>query len=113
MARVNERLGSWVPPRELEDIGLENTQQSDPYGDETQHEQTFPELAEVLEPTSEVGYHHRRVDILLPREDQIAGDHVVVWSHDANGNVMGRALKIQFWIVGHIKLSLLEARLQN
>ena len=33
MARVHERLGSWVLPRELDDIGLENTPQYDPYED--------------------------------------------------------------------------------
>ena len=40
-ARVYEMLGSWVLPRELEDIGLENTPQYDSYEDETQNEQTF------------------------------------------------------------------------
>ena len=35
MARVYERLGSWVLPREFEDIGLETTPQNDPYEEET------------------------------------------------------------------------------
>ena len=81
MARVYERLGSQVLPRELEDIGLENTPQCDPYEDETQNEQIFPQLAEELEPMQEV----------LPVGDNMAIDHVVAHSHDANGNVMGRA----------------------
>ena len=42
MARVCERLGSWILPRELENIGQENTQQYDPYEDETQNKQSFP-----------------------------------------------------------------------
>ena len=47
MARVYERLGPRVLPRELEDTGLENTPQYDPHEDETQNE-TFPQLAEEL-----------------------------------------------------------------
>ena len=46
MARVYERLGSWVLPRELKDIGLENTPQYDLSEDETQNEQIFPQLSE-------------------------------------------------------------------
>ena len=52
MARVCERLGSQVLPRDLEDIGLENTPQYDPYEDEMQNEH-FPQLAEELEPMPE------------------------------------------------------------
>ena len=50
MARVYERLGSQVLPRELEDLGIEDTPQYDPYEDETQNEQSFPQLAKELEP---------------------------------------------------------------
>ena len=39
----------------------------------------------------EVGDLNKRVDILLPRGDEMARGHVVAWSHNANGNVMGRA----------------------
>ena len=39
MARVYERLGSHVLPRELKDLGLENTLQYNPYEDETQNQQ--------------------------------------------------------------------------
>ena len=46
-ARVYEMLGSWVLPRELEDIGLENARQYE-YEVETQNEQTFLQLAEEL-----------------------------------------------------------------
>ena len=49
MARVYERLGSQVLQRELEDIGLESIPQYDLYEDETQNEQTFPQLAEEIE----------------------------------------------------------------
>ena len=35
MARVYERLGSCVLPRELEDLGLGNIPQYDPYEDKT------------------------------------------------------------------------------
>ena len=38
MARVYEKIGSQVLPRELEDTELENTSQYDPYEDETQIE---------------------------------------------------------------------------
>ena len=49
MARVYDRLGSSVLQRELEDIGLENTPQYNPYEDETQNEQIFSQLTEKLE----------------------------------------------------------------
>ena len=43
MARVHEKLGSCILPKELEDIGLENTPKDDLYEAETQNEQTFPQ----------------------------------------------------------------------
>ena len=39
----------------------------------------------------EVGDHYRGADILLPRCSQMTRGHVVAWSHDANGHVIGRA----------------------
>ena len=42
MAIVCERLGFQVLPRDLEDIGLNNTPQYDLYDDEMQNDQTFP-----------------------------------------------------------------------
>ena len=42
MARVCERLGFQVLPRDLEDIGLNNTPQYDLYDNEMQNDQTFP-----------------------------------------------------------------------
>ena len=65
MARVNEKLGSWFLPRELENIGLENTPQFDPYEDKTQNEQLFPQLAEEPEPMQEVGDYYIGAEILL------------------------------------------------
>ena len=43
MARVYKKWGSWFLPRELDDIGLEMTSQYDPYEEETQNEQSFPQ----------------------------------------------------------------------
>ena len=60
MARVFERLGFWVLPRELEDIGLESTPQYDPYEDEIQNEWTSPQLAEELDPMPEVDDHYTK-----------------------------------------------------
>ena len=57
MARVYERLGSQVLPRELEDIGLEKMLQYEPFEDETQNEQSCPQLAEEVEPMPEVRDH--------------------------------------------------------
>ena len=54
MSRVLERLGSCVLPRVLEDLGLEDTPQDDPYEDKTQNKQSFPQLPEELEPMPEV-----------------------------------------------------------
>ena len=39
---------------------------------------------------SEAGDHYIGAKILLPRGDKMVKGLVVVWSHDANGNVMGR-----------------------
>ena len=65
MARVHEKLGSQVIPKELENTGLESTPQYDLYEDETQNKQTFPQLAEELEPMPEVGDHYVGAEILL------------------------------------------------
>ena len=75
----------------MEDRGLENTPQYDLYKDETQNKQIFPQLVEVLEPMPEAGNHYIGTEILLPRGDKMARGHVVVWSHDTSGNIMGRA----------------------
>ena len=53
MARVYEKLGSWVLPKELKDIVLKNNPQYDSYKDETQNKNLFSQLAEEIEPTSE------------------------------------------------------------
>ena len=91
IARVYEKLGSQVLQRELEDIGLENTPQYDPYEDETQNEQTSPQLAEDLETMPGVGDYYIRAEILLSRVYKMAMGHVVVWCCNASGNIMGRA----------------------
>ena len=91
MARVYERLGSPVLPRELKDIGLKNTPQYDPYNDVTQNEQTFPQPAEELEPTPEVSDHYIGSEILLPRGDEMARGHVIAWSNNARRNIVARA----------------------
>ena len=93
MVRVYERLGSWVLPRFLEDIWLYNTPQYDLNEDETQKKQTFPQLAEELEPMPEVGDHYIRAKILLPRGDKMARGHEIAWSCNVDGNVIGRANK--------------------
>ena len=74
----------------MEDIGLQKTPQYDLYKDETQSKHSFSQLAEKLEPMSEVGDHYIGVTILPPRENEIAGGHVVAQSHDTSGNVFGR-----------------------
>ena len=61
----------------------------------------------------EVGDHYLGAEILLLRGDEMAMDNEVTWSHDANGNVMSRVIRIQSLILGCIKLSLLEVMLQN
>ena len=66
MARVHEKLGSQVLPMELEVIGLESTPQYDLHKDETQNEQTFPQLAEEIESMPEVGDHYIGVEFLMP-----------------------------------------------
>ena len=77
MAWVYERLGSWVPTRELEDIGLEYTLQYDPYEDVTQNKHVFPLLAEVQEPMPEGGDHYIGNEMLLHKGDKMARGHVV------------------------------------
>ena len=75
----------------MEDIGLENTPPYDPFEDETQSKLTFLQLAEVLKLMLEEGDHYIGTEILLPRGNEMARDHVVAHNHDANGNVMGWA----------------------
>ena len=70
---------------------LEYFPKYDPYEDETQNKQSFPQLAEELELLPEVGDHYEGAEILLHRGDKMARDCVVAWSHDASGNIMGRA----------------------
>ena len=77
MASVYERLGSQVPPRDLEDIGLEDTLQYDPYEDAMQNKQSFLQLAEELEPMPEVGNQYIGNKIILPRVDKMARHHEV------------------------------------
>ena len=73
MATVYERLGSGFLQRKLEDMVLENTPQYDPYEDETQNKQMFPQLAEELELIPEVGDHYIGAEILLPRDGKEQG----------------------------------------
>ena len=77
MVRVCQNLGSQVIPRELEDIGLENTPQFNPYEDETQKKETFLHLADELEPMPEVGDHYIGAEILLPGGDEMVRGHGV------------------------------------
>ena len=84
MARVYERLGSWVLPRELENIGLENTPQYNPYEDKTENnEQTFSQLEKEQEPMPEMCDLYIGAEILLPRVDEMARGHVVVQGQNA------------------------------
>ena len=80
MASVYDRMGSQVIPRDLEDLGLENTPQYDPYEDETQNKQSFPQLAEELKPMPEVAYYYIGAKILLPRGYQMTRGHEVARS---------------------------------
>ena len=66
MAKVYDRLGSHVLPRDLEDLGLEDTPQYEAYEDETQNEHMFPQLAEALEPMPEVSDLYIGAETLLP-----------------------------------------------
>ena len=91
MGQIYKRLGSWVLQKELEDVGLENIPQYTPYENERQNKQSFPQLAEELEPIPEVGDHYIGAEILLPRGDKMTRGHVVTRSQDAIGNVMGRS----------------------
>ena len=64
MARVNEWLGSWVLPKELDDA--REYPKYDLYEDEKQNEHTFPQLTEELEPTQEIGNYCIGAEMLLP-----------------------------------------------
>ena len=112
MARVYEKLASWLLPRELEDIGLENTPQYDLYEDKTQIEQMFPQLIKELEPMQKVGDYYIVARILLPRWDEMVRGHVGAWSHDASGNVMEKPIQILYSIPEWIKLHSWGGKLQ-
>ena len=90
MSRLHENLGSQVLPKELENIGLENIPQYE-YEDETQNKQSFPQLAEELEPIPDVADQYIGAKILSPRGDQMARCHVLAQSYSTNRNVVGRA----------------------
>ena len=75
----------------MEDIWQENTPQYDPYEDETQNKLPFLQLADELEPMTEVGNQYFGAEILLTRGNEMARDHVVAHSCDANGNIVGKA----------------------
>ena len=77
MARVYDRLGSWVLPRELEDIRLQNILQYNLYEDETHNNKSFPQLAEELKLMPEVEYLYKGANILLSRRAKMARGHVV------------------------------------
>ena len=113
MARVYERLGSWVLPRELEDIVLENTPQYDPYEDESQNRQTVPQLAEELEPMPEVCNQYIGAEIMLPRGGKMARGHVLAQSHDASGNIMDRAHANPIMDTSLYQVEFAGGRLQN
>ena len=70
---------SWVlgPTKRVGGHWAREYPQYDPYEDERQNEQSFLELAEELQPMSEVGDHYIGAEILLPRGDQMARGHVV------------------------------------
>ena len=51
----------------------------------------FPQLEEKLESISEVIDHYIGAEIMLPRRNKVARGHIVAWSGNTNGNVMGRA----------------------
>ena len=63
---------------------LENTPQYDPNKDKIQNKQSFPQLAEELEPMPEVGDHYIGAEILLSRGDKMARGHVVAHSCDSS-----------------------------
>ena len=48
MARVHEKLGSLIIPRELEDLALQNTSDNDLYKDKVFHKQFFPLLTTLI-----------------------------------------------------------------
>ena len=87
----------------MDDIGLKNTPQYDSYEDEIQNKQSFSYLKEDLEQTLEVSDQSIRVEILLQRGDQMATGNVVVWSNDANQDVLVEPMQIQFWILDCIR----------
>ena len=78
MARVYEKMGFQVLPRELEEIGLENTSQYDHYEDETKQ-------ADISPANRRARAHATSAEL------EMARGHIVAWSHNANGNVMSRA----------------------
>ena len=64
--------------------------------DETQNKQMFPQLAEAIEPMSEVGYHYVGAEILLPRGEGMARDHVVTGRAHTNLILDTRIYQVEF-----------------
>ena len=74
----------------MEEVGLENTPQYEPYEDETEQTDFSSASRRARSHTPKVGEHYIRAEILLPRGDQMARGHVAATSLEANGNVMDR-----------------------
>ena len=94
IARVHEKLGSRVLPREFKDIQIEIMPQYDQYDDETQNEQTFCQIVEELEPLQEVADHYEGVNILLPRGDWMLRGPVKAQSFGAIGMLWVEPMKL-------------------
>ena len=91
MVGMYERLGSWVLPRDLEDVRLDNTTLYNLYEDETPNGDTFLHLYKEIDPTPKVADQYLDAEILLWRRDQMTRGHVVAQKRETKGNVMGWA----------------------
>ena len=86
MISVHVKLGSWIIPRDLGDIGLEKFPQYCTHKDNTQNKQKEDEI-----PMSEVADNYLGAEILLPQGNQMAMGIEVSQKRDGNGNTMGKA----------------------
>ena len=85
-----ERQGSWILPKDLEDLELDNTPQYDPYKDEMQGSD-FLTTTEKTNTSAWVNKTIPRSRAPLPRGTHVTKDHILVYKCNDEGDAIGRA----------------------
>ena len=91
MVSLHQVMGPCMILRDLDDLGIEETLQYDPYEDKSHNAETFPMLDEASEVTPKWGGKCVNAETLLMTGNKMARGQVVCQKHDANSNPIGRS----------------------